>query len=195
MVASSVNRDAKRSQSLVSRYRKYLALRTLMASTAASRSVSSMARVCQGGRVRLGEDDCWARLAGAPHGVLATVHPDRGVDAVPVVFAITDDRRIVIPIDTVKPKSGGRLQRLRNLEHDPRCLLLVDHYEDDWSRLWWVRVHARGHEVDDPSLRQPLLERHAPYTEAGTIAGLILLDPTGVTGWQATPSNPPSSTG
>jgi PPOX class probable F420-dependent enzyme len=136
--------------------------------------------------MRLGEDDCWARLAAADHGVLATIHPDRGVDVVPVVYAVTDDRRIVIPIDTVKPKSGRPLQRLRNLEQEPRCALLVEHYEDDWSRLWWVRLHAQSRPADDPSLERSLGRRYPPYADPGTIAGLIVLEPTEITGWSAT---------
>ena len=44
----------------------------------------------------------------------------------------------------MKAKSGGRLQRLVNLEADARCVLLVDHYDDDWSQLWWVRVARAG---------------------------------------------------
>ena len=135
--------------------------------------------------MRLAEDECWARLATADHGVLGTVHAERGVDAVPVVFAVTDDHRIVIPIDRVKPKSGGRLQRLRNLAADPRCVLLVDHYEADWSRLWWVRVHAVGSEPSEPDLVDLLVERFPAYTDPGSIESVILLEPTAMTGWAA----------
>ena len=38
----------------------------------------------------------------------------------------------------------SRLQRVRNLEADPRATLLIDHWDpDDWSQLWWVRVRLR----------------------------------------------------
>ena len=83
----------------------------------------------------------------ARHGAFGTVHADRGVDAVPVVFVV-DGEQIVIPIDTVKPKAGPRLQRLRNLDADHRAVLLVDHYDDDWSQLWWVRVHGHAREAE-----------------------------------------------
>ena len=91
--------------------------------------------------MRLSRGEAWSRLRASDHGVLATVHPERGVDAVPVVFAV-DGERILLPVDTVKPKSTTRLQRLANLADDPRCVLLVDHYDEDWSTLWWVRVHG-----------------------------------------------------
>ena len=43
-----------------------------------------------------------------------------------------------------KPKSTTRLQRIRNLEANPAAALVVDHYADDWTELWWVRVDATG---------------------------------------------------
>src|SRR4029453_5613504 len=84
-----------------------------------------------------------ARLAAHDHGVLCTVHAERGVDAVPVVYAIDGDY-LGVPVDRVKPKASTRLQRERNLEADPRATLLVDHWDPgDWSRLWWVRAELR----------------------------------------------------
>ena len=93
--------------------------------------------------MRLDEDDARARLAAHDHGVLSTVHAERGVDAVPVVYVVHDDF-VGIPVDRVKPKASSRLQRERNLEADPRSTLLVEHWDrDDWSQLWWVRAELR----------------------------------------------------
>jgi PPOX class probable F420-dependent enzyme len=131
--------------------------------------------------VRLGRDESWALLGGGGHGVLATVHAERGVDAVPVVFAV-DGGRILLPVDTVKAKATTRLQRLVNLEHDPRCVLLVDRYDDDWSRLWWVRVHATATVVE---AGHPALTRFPRYREEGAVVATIVLDPAAVTGWRA----------
>src|SRR4030095_1967058 len=94
--------------------------------------------------MRLAEDEARARLAAHDHGVLCTVHPERGVDAVPVVYVVDDDGCVGVPVDGVKPKSTSRLQRERNLEADPRAALLVEHWDrSDWSRLWWVRGELR----------------------------------------------------
>ena len=49
-----------------------------------------------------------------------------------------------------KPKRTHRLQRLRNIEVNPRVEVLIDHYDDDWSRLWWVRLRGSARIVDDP---------------------------------------------
>ena len=131
--------------------------------------------------MRLNAEECWNRLGDAGHGVLATVHPERGVDAVPVVYAVAGTE-IVLPIDTVKAKTTTRLQRLANLEVDPRCVLLVEHYDADWSKLWWVRVHGTASPTDEPA---PELERFEQYRAAGAVVGALRLQPSGVTGWRA----------
>lgn len=68
--------------------------------------------------MRLASPQARQRLAAADHGVLCTVHHERGADAVPVVFAVIGDH-LAVPIDRVKPKSTVRLQRERNLATDP----------------------------------------------------------------------------
>ena len=139
--------------------------------------------------MRLDEAACWERLGAAGHGVLATRHPERGVDAVPVVFVVVGGA-IALPVDVVKPKAHTRLQRLENLAHDDRCVLLVDHYDDDWSQLWWVRVHGRATATAAGS--QPTgdvaraLAGHFPaYREPGSVVGAVLLTPSAVHGWAA----------
>lgn len=141
----------------------------------------------------LGETECWARVQAARHGVLSTVHADRGVDAVPVVYAVVD-RLIIMPVDTVKPKRHLRLGRLANLRRDPRCVLLVEHYTDDWSQLWWVRIHAAASlpAPSQPETATPaavwldaLAERYPQYRSPETVAATVVLRPTAVTGWAA----------
>lgn len=138
--------------------------------------------------MRLGEAQAWDRLATHDHAVLATVHPRRGVDAVPVVYAV-DDGHVGIPIDIVKPKASTRLQRERNLEADPRATLLIDHWDPvDWSRLWWVRVELRwlgdGAADRDARLADLLSERYPQY-EGPPFTRVLVLRVDGVTGWSA----------
>ena len=78
------------------------------------------------------------RFAAAPVARLATVTAEGRPHLVPVVFAV-DDEVIYTAIDA-KPKSTQRLRRLANIEANPHVSLLVDHYSDDWSQLWWVRA-------------------------------------------------------
>jgi PPOX class probable F420-dependent enzyme len=71
---------------------------------------------------------------------LGTINPAGAPHLVPVCYAIHDST-LWIPVDE-KPKSTTALARLRNIERDPRVSLLFDRYEDDWTRLAWVRVEG-----------------------------------------------------
>jgi PPOX class probable F420-dependent enzyme len=79
-----------------------------------------------------------ARFARAPVARLGTVTPDGMPHLVPVVFTLRDE--VVYTAVDAKPKTTQRLRRLANIEHNPRVTLLVDHYADDWTQLWWVRA-------------------------------------------------------
>lgn len=138
--------------------------------------------------MRLAEEEARARLAAHDHGVLCTVHAERGVDAVPVVYAVDDDGFVGVPIDRVKPKASSRLQRERNLEADPRATLLAEHWDrDDWSRLWWVRAELRlraGDAGREAGLAARLAERYPQYRDR-PFDRVLVLRIAGITGWSA----------
>lgn len=73
-----------------------------------------------------------------PVGRLGTVTPGGAPHLVPVVF-VADAGRVCIPVDG-KRKASAPLARLRNVETHGRAALLLDHYADDWTTLWWVRL-------------------------------------------------------
>lgn len=139
--------------------------------------------------MRLDQSEARARLATGDHGILCTVHADRGVDAVPVAYAVDDDGYLGVPVDRVKPKTSSRLQRERNLEADPRATLLVEHWDrDDWSRLWWVRAELRwegeaGIDRAD-ALAARLAGRYPQYRDQ-PFERVLVLRVVGVTGWAA----------
>ena len=139
--------------------------------------------------MRLDEETARSRLREQVHGVLCTLHPDRGPDPVPIVYAVSDDGHVGIPIDTVKPKTSSRLQREANLAADPRGSLLIERWEDDdWSRLWWVRAELR-HVSDPPSsLTDDLADRLAstvPQYADKPFHRLLVCRIVRVTGWAA----------
>lgn len=102
-----------------------------------------------------------AKLATHDHGTLATLHPDRGADLVPVVYALLGDL-VGIPVDRVKPKASTRLRREANLRSDPRATLLFEHWDPaDWTRLWWVRAHLRWEAEPAPGVEEALAARLA----------------------------------
>jgi PPOX class probable F420-dependent enzyme len=98
----------------------------------------------------VGEFDPRTRFTESPVARLATVTPGGRPHLVPVVFALVTDPQgaedaedaedVVYTAVDAKPKTTRRLRRLANIEGNPEVSLLVDHYADDWTRLWWVRV-------------------------------------------------------
>ncbi|KAA8968943.1 TIGR03668 family PPOX class F420-dependent oxidoreductase [Mycobacterium sp.] len=79
-----------------------------------------------------------ASFARASVACLATATPDGRPHVVPVVFALGDE--IVYTAVDAKRKSTLRLRRLANIDSNPRVSVLAEHYVDDWTQLWWVRV-------------------------------------------------------
>jgi PPOX class probable F420-dependent enzyme len=104
----------------------------------------------------------------APVARLATVRPDGRPHLVPVTFALAAEDLIVTAVDH-KPKRSTDLQRLRNVGTNPEVSLLVDHYDDDWEALWWLRVDATARVVlEEPSrstLARPLVRKYEAYVE------------------------------
>lgn len=139
--------------------------------------------------MRLTENEARARLVAHDHGILCTVHAERGVDAVPVAYAVDDDDYVGVPVDRVKPKASSRLQRERNLEADPRATLLAEHWDpSDWSRLWWVRAELRWQDDADvgraTALAALLAERYPQYRDQ-PFARVLVLRIVRVVGWAA----------
>ena len=137
--------------------------------------------------MRLKGDRCEQLLHRSDHGVLATLHPGRGVDAVPACFVVVG-RGLAVPLDRVKPKDSEDLQRTRNLDRDPRAALLCEHWDArDWSKLWWVRASLVRVATDTArnSEFESLLRRKYPQYEDQDFAGLLSFRITGMAGWAA----------
>ncbi len=64
----------------------------------------------------------------------------------PIVFALDGDT-LYSAVDT-KPKRSRRLRRIENARARPEVTVLVDHYDEDWTRLWWVRLRGRARVLD-----------------------------------------------
>ncbi|MCY3567094.1 MAG: TIGR03668 family PPOX class F420-dependent oxidoreductase [Chloroflexi bacterium] len=85
-------------------------------------------------------DEVRPQLDSARHGYLSTASADAEPHLQPVVFQVVGEA-VYIAIDE-KPKTTLRLRRLTNIEENPRFALLVDRYDDDWSRLWWILLRG-----------------------------------------------------
>ena len=115
------------------------------------------------------------RLAAARIGRLATVTPAGRPHVVPVCFALAD-RRIFTAVDA-KPKLTSSLARLDNVRATGRASLLVDHYEEDWSELWWVRVDGVAKVVGSERAIDVLAEKYAQYRESRPAGPVIAIEP------------------
>ena len=127
--------------------------------------------------MRLDPAEARARFAASPVLRLATVGADGRPHLVPCTFAVDGSGQVVVGIDN-KPKTTVYLRRLRNISENPRVSLLVDHYADDWSQLWWVR--ADGMAVIDRSGTDyaehwELLRGRYPQYEGQTLDGPVIV--------------------
>jgi PPOX class probable F420-dependent enzyme len=129
------------------------------------------------------------RFNGAMVARLATVGRDGRPHIVPITFAMdVDDDTIYFAID-FKPKKTADLQRLRNIEANPSASVLVDHYEDDWTRLWWVRADGTARIVIDGAVFEKgialLTSRYAQYRSARPAGPVVSIAIDRMTGWSA----------
>jgi PPOX class probable F420-dependent enzyme len=128
------------------------------------------------------------RFAAAPVARLATLRPDGTPRLVPITFALVDGV-ICSVVDEVKAKRTTRLARLADVERDPRVALIADHYADDWSRLWWVRVDGTASVLSAGPERAAavaaLRAKYPPYADAELAGPVLVITPLSWTGWTA----------
>jgi PPOX class probable F420-dependent enzyme len=135
--------------------------------------------------MRLDETNCRERFAAARVARLATAGHDNQPHVVPVTFALAGET-IVTAIDQ-KPKTATSLRRLRNIAENPRVSLLADHYADDWTELWWVRVDGAARMVEDDEVQQAavraLAAKYAQYRDDPPRGPVIAVEVQSWRGW------------
>ena len=127
------------------------------------------------------------RLADARVARLATTDAEGRPHIVPIVFA-HDDEHIYFAVDN-KPKRRRNLKRLRNIAGNPRVSVLVDHYEDDWTRLWWVRVdgvaHVLAHDAEAQRAIDLLARKYTQYERTRPQGPVVAISIETMTAWDA----------
>ncbi len=143
--------------------------------------------------MRMSPDEASDRFAQSPVARLATVGAAGRPHLVPVTFAVVAagasarTELIVFAVDH-KPKTTTSLRRLDNIAANPKVCFLVDHYDGDWDRLWWVRADARASVLEDGDRRRALAALIAKYPQyrqvrpAGVVVGSTVER---WTGWRA----------
>jgi PPOX class probable F420-dependent enzyme len=126
------------------------------------------------------------RVAAARVGRLATTRPDGRPHVVPCCFVLVAGT-VYSAVDA-KPKSTLALQRLRNLAAHPAASLVIDHYDEDWTRLWWIRVDGTTRVLEEAPERDDAIEalraKYAQYVDTPPPGAVIALD---VETWRAWP--------
>ncbi|HYI46785.1 MAG TPA: pyridoxamine 5'-phosphate oxidase family protein [Actinomycetota bacterium] len=121
-------------------------------------------------------------LERARRATFSTLLDDGSIHSVPVVFVI-ENGKIVSPIDD-KPKSSKDLQRVRNLEVDPRATFLADLWDEEWTRIGWVMVKGTVSVEPISTAGVALRERYSQYDEEMTTGERALyLTPSRISWW------------
>ena len=136
------------------------------------------------------KDQSWsrARFAEARVARLATVDAAGRPHLVPIVFVPTAEGLATV-VDA-KPKQHHRLRRLANIRANPEVSVLVDRYDDDWSRLWWARADGTARVVeltegDAAGAVAALAERYPQYRTTPPPGPLIAVTVRRWSGWSA----------
>jgi PPOX class probable F420-dependent enzyme len=125
------------------------------------------------------------QLALARVGYLGTVSADGRPHVVPVCFTLVGDT-VYSAVDH-KPKSSARLRRLMNIEASGVGCLLVDEYDEDWSRLWWIRIDGPARLVDDAAERDQaldaLVQKYPQYVDRRPSGTVLAVQAESWTSW------------
>ena len=122
---------------------------------------------------------------------LATIDPDGRPHLVPIVFALADET-LYTAVDS-KPKRSRRLRRIENARERPDVTVLIDEYEDDWSRLWWVRLRGSARVLEAGEEAERALEllrgKYVQYRQSPPGLPVLAIDVEEWRGWEADPSS------
>ncbi|MCY3564121.1 MAG: TIGR03668 family PPOX class F420-dependent oxidoreductase [bacterium] len=142
----------------------------------------------QARRCLIDAEEITRRLAETRSATLGTVDHTGRPHLVPIVFAYRDGR-LYTAVDH-KPKSTNRLKRLRNIETNSAVSVLLDHYDDDWTRLWWIRVDGSARVIaSGPAFREGialLTRKYQPYEDQPPPGPVIEIRVETIRAWSAT---------
>jgi PPOX class probable F420-dependent enzyme len=131
-----------------------------------------------------------ARLTAARVARLATTDPDGRPHLVPIVFAV-EGETLYSAVDR-KPKRSQTLRRIENARVRPEVTVLVDHYEEEWARLWWIRLRGRARVLERGEERDRALallaEKYPQYRADPPDGPVLAVDVTEVRDWSASGS-------
>ena len=120
-------------------------------------------------------------------GRLATVTASGAAHVVPLCFALVGE--VVYSAVDHKPKRSANLRRIANMLATGSASLLVDHFEEDWSALWWVRLDGTGRLVEDETevagAVAALVDKYEQYRQSPPDGPILAIDVHRWVGWSA----------
>jgi PPOX class probable F420-dependent enzyme len=132
-----------------------------------------------------------ARVAG-----LATVDLECMPHLVPVVFVFDNDCYF-IPIDEkTKRARPENLKRVRNIKENPNVALLIDEYNEDWTKLYFILIHGKASiiggkkKLDQNEMsflkkaHKSLRNKYPQYKKIGVGEHVIMIMPQKVIAWK-----------
>jgi PPOX class probable F420-dependent enzyme len=132
-------------------------------------------------------------VADADVGHLATIDAGGRPHVVPICFALAGET-LYSAVDR-KPKTSDRLRRLDNVRKNPSVAVLVDHYEEDWSRLWWVRLRGQARVLEEGPERDRglalLQDKYLQYRSTPPLGAVIAVAVDDWRGWSASETMSP----
>jgi PPOX class probable F420-dependent enzyme len=108
---------------------------------------------------------------------LATADRHGAPHVVPVCF-VMHDGALYITIDEKPKRAGAPLKRLRNIAENPAVAVVVDRYDDDWTRLGWVMLRGPAEILTggaEHAHAQELLRARYPQLNEMEIASLPVI--------------------
>lgn len=140
--------------------------------------------------------DAWSRVRSARVGRMATVTPEHLPHVVPFVFVLVERSSNAVAYWVVdrKPKRSSDVKRVRNIEANPAVEFVVDSYDEDWERLWWVRCAGTARVVDSEGERRSALQaleaKYAQYTTDPPDGPVVAIDIETIDGWEGKDPQP-----
>jgi PPOX class probable F420-dependent enzyme len=103
------------------------------------------------------------------------------------VFAVEGDT-LYSAVDR-KPKRSTTLRRIENARARPDVTILVDHYDENWQQLWWIRLRGRARVLDGGDERAHALamlqEKYPQYRSEPPDGPVLAVDVSDVRSWNA----------
>ncbi len=130
-----------------------------------------------------------ALIKGAKVARLATVDQKSHPYVVPVVFVFHENLFFIPLDDKTKTVNAIKLKRVKNIEKNANVTLLIDKYQNDWKKLFFLMIHGKAAVMDEKNnklmdkIHKLLISKYPQYKKIGLGNSCIMINPTKVTFW------------